>query len=115
MSVGSRIRYFRNKKGLSQQVLGDEIGLSSGAISNIELGVSDVNTKTLQLIAKALDVQAYLFLMEEGENLQDHELRYGYASKIEIEELRKEIGAIQQELKMLRSVVNDIDQGKKKR
>lgn len=55
-SVGSRIRDFREKKNISQTVLGQCLGLSPVSISNYENGVSDMKLSYLPLISLYCDV-----------------------------------------------------------
>lgn len=54
-SVGSRIRDFREKKNISQTVLGQCLGLSPVSISNYENGVSDMKLSYLPLISLYCD------------------------------------------------------------
>ena len=61
--VGENIRYYRLKKGLSQEQLGEEIRTDNGTISRFERGVMSPNVEVIQKIADALNVPAYKFLM----------------------------------------------------
>ncbi|MBI3512303.1 MAG: helix-turn-helix transcriptional regulator [Bacteroidetes bacterium] len=49
-AVGARIRYYRNKKGLSLITLGDQIGLDKGNMHHIESG-KNITIETLLKIA----------------------------------------------------------------
>lgn len=52
-----RIRMLRKAKGLSQEELADEAGLSRSQLSEIETGAKPANTLRLAAIARVLGVQ----------------------------------------------------------
>lgn len=55
MTIGERIKYFREQAGMTQQELAEKAGVSYQAISKYENGiVTNIPTKRLQLIADAL-------------------------------------------------------------
>lgn len=57
MEFGRNVRAERNRKGLSQEELAFEVGLSSGMhISNIERGVVDTKLCTVVAILKVLKI-----------------------------------------------------------
>ena len=62
-STGERIRYYRNKAGMTQKKLAAECGLSEPAIRNYELGNRIPSFETLGNIAAALRV-SYFSLAE---------------------------------------------------
>lgn len=51
-----KIKEFREKKGLSQEKLGEILGLSKQTISSYELGTREPNIETLVKISIVLDV-----------------------------------------------------------
>lgn len=53
--VGSRVRKYRKRKGLSQEKLGAMVGFSQSKISKIENGDWD-SLSDMRLISKALEV-----------------------------------------------------------
>lgn len=53
--VGSKIRNFRKKKGITQKELGEKIGVKHNTISSYENGTNAPQQNMLFLIAKALD------------------------------------------------------------
>ena len=57
LNVGENILYWRRLKGIKQEVLADMIGISSGALSNIENGVSKPDIARLEDIANALEIE----------------------------------------------------------
>ena len=56
MTIGSRIKLFRLKRGLTQKQLGDLCGMADSAIRRYESNRGNPTEKTLQRIATALDV-----------------------------------------------------------
>lgn len=56
-SVGEMIHAIRKIKGLTQEDLAREVGLSRGQVANIEVGRSDMPLRTLARFAEALGVQ----------------------------------------------------------
>lgn len=55
-SLGKRIRYFREKKGLSQYDLSDRTGISRSYLSRIENGQYNLSLEYLVMIANELAV-----------------------------------------------------------
>lgn len=54
--IGERIRYYRQKAGLTQKALAESCGLSEAAIRNYELGNRTPDYKTIIKIAEHLEV-----------------------------------------------------------
>lgn len=58
MEVGQKIKKARLEKGLTQQELGDIVGVQKSAIAKYESGrVVNIKRNTLQKIAKALNIR----------------------------------------------------------
>ena len=58
MEIGQKIKNARLKKGMTQQELGDIIGVQKSAIAKYESGrVVNIKRNTLQKIAKVLDIR----------------------------------------------------------
>ncbi|HEX8514640.1 MAG TPA: helix-turn-helix transcriptional regulator [Bacteroidia bacterium] len=55
-TVGEKIRYFRKRKGFSQEDLAHELDVSLTAYSKIERNITDINFSRLLQIAKVLNV-----------------------------------------------------------
>ena len=53
---GLRVQFFRKQKKLTQEALGDIVGISTEQISNIERATSRTRIETAAAIAIALDV-----------------------------------------------------------
>jgi transcriptional regulator with XRE-family HTH domain len=67
VSVGKRIQSLREKRGLTQEQLEEKTGINTKYISAIECGQKNVTIKTLEKIAKGLDIEIFeLFLFSEG-------------------------------------------------
>jgi len=71
MKTGLVIKELRIKKGLTQEELADLTELSARTIQRIENGEVDPRSYSLQMIAKALDVDFSLFI--EDESTEDKE------------------------------------------
>ena len=54
--IGERIRYYRQKKGLTQKALAELCGLSEAAIRTYELGNRTPDSDTIEKIAENLEV-----------------------------------------------------------
>lgn len=57
LDAPNRIRELRLAAGLSQQALGDRIGVSKVTISDLERGNMKLDTEYMRRLARALDVQ----------------------------------------------------------
>lgn len=68
MLIGKRIRDAREQKGLTQMKLAELVGLSTIAISNIEIGKSSPNLKNITIIAEILDVSIDMLVADKNSN-----------------------------------------------
>jgi len=67
-AVGKRIKIVRQRNGLTQDQLAEQVGLSPKYISGIERGVENPTMDILIRLAKILGVEPYdLFLFGESE------------------------------------------------
>lgn len=57
MTIGEKIKFLRQKKGLTQKQLGDLCGMADSAIRRYESGRANPKIETLQKIADALDIK----------------------------------------------------------
>jgi len=71
METGKLIKELRIKKGMTQEELADKTEVSTRTIQRIENGDVDPRAYTLQMIAKALDVDFSLFVENEIEGKQE--------------------------------------------
>lgn len=68
------IKLARESRGLTQKELSKLVGIEQGSLSKIELGIMNVNNKTIELISKKLDYPISFF--EQNENIYNLELLY---------------------------------------
>lgn len=64
--VGSRIRLRRNMLGMSQEKLGEHLGITFQQIQKYEKGTNRVGASRLQAIASILQVPVSFFFQEAG-------------------------------------------------
>lgn len=70
METGRLIKELRIKKGMTQEELADKTEVSARTIQRIENGEVDPRAYTLQMIAKALEVDYNLFVENEANEEQ---------------------------------------------
>ena len=68
---GKNVRYYRKKKGWRQMRLAEELGARSSLISDYECGRRLPHYKQLVLLGYLLDVDIYMFFMEEKTKTYD--------------------------------------------
>ncbi len=73
METGKLIKELRIKKGMTQEELADKTEVSARTIQRIENGEVDPRAYTLQMIAKALDVDYNMFVGNEPDD--EHEIQ----------------------------------------
>lgn len=66
-SLGSKLRRLREKMGLTQKELADQVGISHSLIGQIETDRIQPSIATLNRLAEALGVSSCYFLMEDEE------------------------------------------------
>lgn len=95
MLIGKRIRDLRKTKNLSQQELGDMIGVTKVSISGYETGVRTPSIETLLLLMSTFGVSAdYLLGTEKSIISEDTHEYVGAMSEVDIEickELKRNI------------------------
>lgn len=74
MTIYDRIKYLREKAGMSQQELAEKVGFkTASAVNKIELGLRDINQTKIKAFADALKVTpSYLFDGNENTELNDN-------------------------------------------
>jgi transcriptional regulator with XRE-family HTH domain len=73
METGKLIKELRIKKGMTQEELADKTEVTARTIQRIENGEVDPRAYTLQMIAKALEVDYNLFVGNEPD--EEHEIQ----------------------------------------
>ncbi|MCB0801400.1 MAG: helix-turn-helix transcriptional regulator, partial [Bacteroidales bacterium] len=71
METGKLIKELRLKKGMTQEELADKTEVSARTIQRIENGEVDPRAYTLQMIARALEVDYSLFMENEPDEEQE--------------------------------------------
>lgn len=74
MSVGARLKQARKAKGLTQNALAERVGVSRGAISNIEYEHGQPNRFIISAICEALGIREKWLLTGEGEINADQQV-----------------------------------------
>ena len=69
--IGGRLRHCRCMAGLTQQQLGEKLGLKAQQIQNYETGTNRINTSHMRDIVAALDVPASFFFEDIARALND--------------------------------------------
>lgn len=86
--LGKRVKTLRERKGLTQEGLEEKTGVNTKYISAMERGQKNATIKTLEKIAKGLDVELYeLFLFTE-EPGSEKALRKGIESLLKESDLK---------------------------
>ena len=66
MSIGEKIRRARLEKGMSQEELGDILGIQKSAVAKYENGrVTNIKRHTLQKLSDVLDIPPHELIYEE--------------------------------------------------
>lgn len=68
VALGKRIKYIRNKRGLSQADLAEKVGCSAPFISYVENGLKSMSLETFIYIANSLNVSSDELLRDSLEN-----------------------------------------------
>lgn len=63
--LATNVKIERKRQGISQEVLAEKLGVSASYISKIERGLITPSLKTLDKLAKKLNVPPYMLLMKE--------------------------------------------------
>ncbi|MEU7765445.1 XRE family transcriptional regulator [Nocardia sp. NPDC049190] len=63
----TRIREYRNLRGMTVRQLADRAGVSTGLISQVERGVTDPSLETMRRIAEVLDIPLFS-LFQDGDD-----------------------------------------------
>ena len=76
MTTGERIKQLRKSLGLTQEELGEMIGVQKAAINKYETGlVSNLKQSTIQALSKALHVSPVVLLNGDEGDLSEGERR----------------------------------------
>ena len=76
--VGGRVRLRRTMLGMSQERLGDCLGLTFQQIQKYEKGATTISVSRLQQIAKALGIEITVFFREDTKGAMVRDVGTGY-------------------------------------
>lgn len=112
-NIGQKIRRARQALDLSQESVAEDLGMTKGAFSKIERGLTNVPVTRLIEIAGVLKVDVAAFFESTSTTkakAEDPTKQYGFATKSEIEELAHMIEALRAEIAALKA---EVKSGKK--
>jgi transcriptional regulator with XRE-family HTH domain len=90
IDIGQKVEKYRKKQGLSLRKLAEMADITPSMLSQIERGLANPSIQTLKLLAKALDVPTFSFLLEET-NTADLVVRSNERKKMTIDHLSYEL------------------------
>lgn len=90
IDIGKKVEKHRKAKGLSLRELSALVDITPSMLSQIERGLANPSIQTLKLLAKALDVPTFSFLLEET-NTADLVVRSSVRKKMTIDHLSYEL------------------------
>jgi transcriptional regulator with XRE-family HTH domain len=102
------MKRIRLLKGYSQENVAYDLGISKGAYSKIENGQTNIPLKRLYDIAKVLEVDIIEFFKPSSfeSNTKETPKDYGFATKGDIEEIRKMIQELSKEITSIKTNSN---------
>ncbi|GIN62186.1 MerR family transcriptional regulator [Robertmurraya siralis] len=65
INIGNKVKKYREEKGLSSRKLAKTAEITPSMLSQIERGLANPSIQTLKILAKALDVPTFSFLLED--------------------------------------------------
>lgn len=114
-NIGQKIRRIRQSLDLSQENVAEDLGMTKGAFSKIERGLTNIPVSRLIEIAKALKVDVSEFFEPQNKVAKDPLMQYGFASKSDIEELVKMIQVLAKEVSVLKTTIDEMKKTPKKK
>lgn len=98
MSVGSRIRELRKKKGLTQKQLAEKVGVTANAITNYETGISSPKVEILYKIIDALECDANYLYQDDIRIMRFEEVKE-HSTGFDFSDPEEQIHALEQSYK----------------
>ena len=71
MTIGEKIKYFRNMRGISQEMLGQLSGINPATIKKYEYSIRNPKPDQLLKIANALGISINIFMDFDIETVSD--------------------------------------------
>lgn len=90
IDIGKKVEKYRKAKGWSSRELAKIAEITPSMLSQIERGLANPSIQTLKVLAKALDVPTFSFLLEES-NTEDLVVRSNERKKMVVENLTYEL------------------------
>lgn len=66
MNIPQRLRYFRKQKGLSQEALAEELGISQSAYARMEAGKTNTLLTHLDRLCEVLAISPEMLFYDEA-------------------------------------------------
>ena len=83
MSLGDKVRFARERLGLTTQMLAEKAGVSQPYISEIENGNKNPSAKTIMRLAAVLNVPGEFLLRNDVKTLAEMEIESAVKNKID--------------------------------
>jgi transcriptional regulator with XRE-family HTH domain len=90
IDIGKKVEKYRKAKGFSSRELAKIAEITPSMLSQIERGLANPSIQTLKVLAKALNVPTFSFLLEET-NTEDLVVRSNKRKKMVVENLSYEL------------------------
>jgi transcriptional regulator with XRE-family HTH domain len=97
-TIGKNVKSFRQKKGWSQREVAEQLNISVPAFSKIENGITDINTKRLNQLAKLLEVSIPDLMAKEGEHPEAKHSMHVQQLKIKLSKKQDEVLDLQKKV-----------------
>lgn len=95
IKIGTKLRQIRHQKGLSQENIADELGISQKTYSKIELNQAALNVERLTQIAAIFEMEPWELLAPEGSfTSHNHNQQGGNASSLVISDTTEQLIAV---------------------
>ncbi|KAB2331449.1 cupin domain-containing protein [Bacillus mesophilum] len=90
IDIGKKVEKYRKAKGWSSRQLAKIAEITPSMLSQIERGLANPSIQTLKVLAKALDVPTFSFLLEES-NTEELIVRHNERKHMVVENLSYEL------------------------
>ena len=107
-SLGYKIKRLRNGRGLTQDNVAYELGITKGAYNKIENGQTNVSVKRLYEIAKIFEVDILEFfkLSTSESKVEEVQKKYGFATRDDIEQIMTMVQELAREVNSLKATIH---------
>jgi transcriptional regulator with XRE-family HTH domain len=103
MEIAEKIRKLRGLKGLSQDNMAHDLGISQKAYSDIETGETDLTIKRLDQISKVLGVSlGELLSFDDRLMFNNHNQQSGNVANIIVQQNEEMVKSLKEEIAYLR-------------